>query len=149
MIPDGHTNATAKDSDDDDDDDDEEEEESDEEIDDDFHFQLLASSRVTGNSQQPNATARTDSQNILEMDVFVKKETLACENIELDETKSTTIVNLMANFQLPESAVPQWARLVPEDVWKQNLLDSLSAKKTDLFHDQHNSNKKEDANADA
>lgn len=42
----------------------------------------------------------------------------------------------MAGFQLPESAQPEWAKSVPEEVWKKNLLAQLDAKKTDLFANQ-------------
>ena len=70
---------------------------------------------------------------ILEKDVFAKKVELECEEIPLDASKSQTISHLMSGFQLPESAMPDWAKSVPEEVWKKNLLASLNAKKTDLF----------------
>jgi len=31
----------------------------------------------------------------------------------------------MAGFSLPTSAVPQWAKVVPEDVWKAELIGGL------------------------
>ena len=39
----------------------------------------------------------------------------------------------MVNFKLQENSVPKWTKEVPENVWKKNLLNSLDAKKTDLF----------------
>ena len=39
----------------------------------------------------------------------------------------------MSNFKLPETCVPEWAKNVSEDTWKKNLIESLNAKKTDLF----------------
>lgn len=39
----------------------------------------------------------------------------------------------MANFKLPDASVPDWAKNVPEHLWKTNILNSLNAKKTDLF----------------
>ena len=34
---------------------------------------------------------------------------------------------------MDDKFVPNWAKTVPENVWKKNLIDSLNAKKTDLF----------------
>ncbi len=130
-----HFYRNEDDDEDDDESDDDEEEESDEEIDDDLHFQLLASSRST---QTPRNVKYTEDVK-LEYDDLNKKERIACENIELDEIKSMTIVNLMANFQLPDHSVPFWSKIIPEEVWKQNLLNSLNEKKMDLFPSNSNS----------
>lgn len=72
----------------------------------------------------------------MDKDVFARRVELECEEIPLDTTKSQTISSLMAGFQLPESAQPEWAKSVPEEVWKKNLLAQLDAKKTDLFANQ-------------
>jgi hypothetical protein len=37
------------------------------------------------------------------------------------------------NLRLDEKFIPNWAKLVPENIWKKNLIESLNAKKTDLF----------------
>ena len=39
--------------------------------------------------------------------------------------KAEKIKSLMAGFKLPEAAVPEWAKAVPEDVWKEQLVESL------------------------
>ena len=117
--------------DDDSEDDDDSEEDSDVEIDPDYHLELLASSR-SGPSSSKNQVSY-DNSHLLEHDIFELRKTLECEDIELDEKKSEKINSLMANFKLPDSAVPEWAKIIPENVWKKNLLDSLNAKKTDLF----------------
>lgn len=72
----------------------------------------------------------------LDKDVFARKVELESEEIPLDATKSQTISSLMTGFQLPESAKPDWAKNVPEEVWKKNLLAQLDAKKVDLFANQ-------------
>ncbi len=105
---------------------------SDSDIDPEEGFELLASSRAVSSSQRNNTNYDRNDQ-LFEADVFERKNTLEPEEIHLDEAKSQQINNLMSNFKLPDSSVPEWAKLVPEDVWKQNLLDSLNAKKTDLF----------------
>jgi hypothetical protein len=130
-----------QDNDDDDDDDEDDEDESASEIDPEEGFEMLASSRAFNQpgANERNNTSLDRNQYLFETDVFERKNTLECEDIQLDEAKSSQINSLMANFKLPDSAVPQWAKLVPEDVWKKNLIDSLSAKKTDLFDLEKNS----------
>lgn len=39
-----------------------------------------------------------------------------------------TIKKMMSGFSLPEAAVPEWAKHVPEDVWKSQLMDGLRVK---------------------
>ena len=73
---------------------------------------------------------------MFDKDAFARKVELECEEISLDATKSQTISSLMKGFELPESAKPDWAKSVPEEVWKKNLLAQLDAKKTDLFVNQ-------------
>ena len=43
-----------------------------------------------------------------------------------DEVES--IKKAMSGFSLPNSAVPEWAKHVPEDVWKSELIDGLHGK---------------------
>lgn len=43
--------------------------------------------------------------------------------------KVETIKKVMEGFSLPVSAMPEWAKHVPEDVWKTELLDGLHGKK--------------------
>ena len=39
------------------------------------------------------------------------------------------IKEVMSGFSLPTSAIPEWAKQVPEEVWKTELLDGLKKKK--------------------
>ncbi|CAF1007863.1 unnamed protein product [Brachionus calyciflorus] len=133
QIPQNESEAQAIQGDsDDDNDDDDSEDDSDVEIDPDLHFEWLASSRSGPNIPNKKQESYNNSH-ILEHDIFELKHNLECEDIQLDEKKSEKINSLMANFKLPETAVPEWAKIIPEDIWKKNLLDSLNAKKTDLF----------------
>lgn len=120
---------------DDDDDSENEDTDSEPELDPDEHFRLLASSRATTTVDDLNRrTTAVSYSHLCETDVFERKIVLESENIELDEEKTKKIKDLMQNFKLPDEAVPDWAKHVPEDVWKKNLLDCLSAKKQDLFN---------------
>lgn len=120
-------NSSSDDSDSDNDDDKQEQ------IDPDLEFEMLASYRSTGVSSTANKTTNDTNYHLTEVDVFQQKNRIEPEDILLDETKSKQIVNLMSQFRLPESSIPEWAKQMPEDKWKKNLLDSLNAKKTDLF----------------
>ena len=43
--------------------------------------------------------------------------------------EALAIRQAMAGFALPSSAVPQWAHVVPEDVWKAKLIGGLKKSK--------------------
>lgn len=119
-------------SEDDDDDDDDTDSEPDE-LDPDEHFAMLASSRAFAKKTQKDQENDVKYAHSFDCDVFERKRTLESEEIELDESKSRQISNLMSEFKLPDESIPAWAKLVPEHVWKKNLLECLSAKKLDLF----------------
>ncbi|XP_067625941.1 uncharacterized protein [Eurosta solidaginis] len=45
--------------------------------------------------------------------------------LDLDNTKTTQILNVMANITLPNAVVPDWAAGVPEERWKEELLERI------------------------
>ncbi|XP_055597835.1 male-enhanced antigen 1-like [Uranotaenia lowii] len=46
-------------------------------------------------------------------------------SIDLDPVKTEQIVNAMAGFNLPTTSVPEWAIGVPEERWKEELLQRI------------------------
>lgn len=50
-------------------------------------------------------------------------------NIEMDSAKEELVRNAMANFSLPLSAIPPWAKHIPEEEWKQQLISQINLKK--------------------
>lgn len=53
-------------------------------------------------------------------------------DIEMDSTRVDEVKKAMNNFTLPPSAIPEWANTIPEEQWKQQLINRLqqsSAKK--------------------
>ncbi|XP_069686760.1 male-enhanced antigen 1 isoform X2 [Periplaneta americana] len=46
-------------------------------------------------------------------------------NIEMGSEQAEQVRAAMANFALPASAIPAWASAVPEEQWKQQLLDRI------------------------
>lgn len=47
------------------------------------------------------------------------------DSIEMGSERAEEVRAAMANFALPLSAIPDWASAVPEEQWKQQLLDRI------------------------
>ncbi|PNF16766.1 hypothetical protein B7P43_G00885 [Cryptotermes secundus] len=47
------------------------------------------------------------------------------DSIEMGSEQAERVRAAMANFSLPASAIPSWASAVPEEQWKQQLLDRI------------------------
>ncbi|KAL9923250.1 uncharacterized protein LOC119633858 [Glossina fuscipes] len=60
----------------------------------------------------------------LEREVWIQPRPQELQ-IELDNNKTQQILNAMANFSLPSTAVPEWATGVSEDSWKEELLQRI------------------------
>ena len=50
----------------------------------------------------------------------------ASQNIDMSKDQVDTIRSAMANFQLPQSAVPSWATNLSDEEWQKVLSDKLS-----------------------
>lgn len=46
-------------------------------------------------------------------------------DIEMDSTRVDEVKKAMNNFTLPPSAIPEWANTIPEEQWKQQLINRL------------------------
>uniref|UniRef100_A0A7G3AKQ0 Male-enhanced antigen 1 n=1 Tax=Lutzomyia longipalpis TaxID=7200 RepID=A0A7G3AKQ0_LUTLO len=51
--------------------------------------------------------------------------------IDLDGDKEREIMNVMAGFSLPPTAIPTWAQGVSEKEWKEDLLKRIRDRKSD------------------
>lgn len=49
--------------------------------------------------------------------------------VDLKKDEVEAIKEVMSGFSLPTSVIPEWAKQVPEEVWKTELLDGLKKKK--------------------
>ncbi|CAH1961641.1 unnamed protein product [Acanthoscelides obtectus] len=47
------------------------------------------------------------------------------KDIEMDSNKVDEVKKAMANITLPPGAIPDWAETIPEEEWKQHLLNRL------------------------
>lgn len=45
--------------------------------------------------------------------------------IQLDDTRTNEIINLMSGINLPLNCIPEWAQTLSEEKWKQELLDKI------------------------
>jgi hypothetical protein len=106
--------------------------------DEDFHILAYSRANKIPSRSKKDHNFENFKHMIDDHDVFEQKALAECENFELDEVKSKTITSLMANFNLPESAIPDWAKQVPETVWKKQLTDYLDAKRANLFDSTNN-----------
>ena len=52
--------------------------------------------------------------------------------IELGSEQAEQVRAAMANFNLPASSFPAWASAVPEEQWKQQLLERLQQQRDDM-----------------
>ncbi|XP_074107152.1 male-enhanced antigen 1 [Cotesia typhae] len=53
-------------------------------------------------------------------------------NIDLDPVKINQVKSMMANFVLPETAIPEWASTVTEDMWKSQLVNRIKEIREEL-----------------
>ncbi|KAG7306472.1 hypothetical protein JYU34_009107 [Plutella xylostella] len=45
--------------------------------------------------------------------------------IQMDSERAQQVMSAMANFELPQTSIPQWAQCITEDQWKQTLRDKI------------------------
>ncbi|XP_045479931.1 male-enhanced antigen 1 [Harmonia axyridis] len=57
-------------------------------------------------------------------------------NINMDDKKCEEVKKIMVNINLPTSCIPEWAADVPEEQWKDFILQRLHLKKSTNFIDE-------------
>lgn len=75
------------------------------------------------NNQQPEPL-------ITRMEDTLVQEVWSCtppQDIAMDSSKVDQVKQMMANVTLPASSIPEWARNVPEDAWKETLLSRIQS----------------------
>lgn len=48
-----------------------------------------------------------------------------CVDIDMDPVKANEVKMVMANVTLPSSSIPDWAAVIPEDQWKEQLINRI------------------------
>lgn len=64
-------------------------------------------------------------ENQLVQEVWGNQATFVGIDIEMDNDKVNEVKRAMSNFTLPPTSIPAWANSVPEEMWKENLMDRL------------------------
>lgn len=87
----------------------------------------------TLDSQPPpiNVPSITSSEQEIQKEVWNSPRQIESSNIELDSTKTETILTIMSNFKLSSSIIPPWARDIPEQEWKDDLLQRIRQRHPD------------------
>ena len=79
-----------------------------------------------GASTKSASNLKDGTKNLLKQ-LVIKRGLLFCLcSLYIDEVES--IKKAMSGFSLPTSAVPEWAKHIPEDIWKSELIDGLQGK---------------------
>lgn len=80
-------------------------------------------------SNDENQPEDSNLPNIISSDIEIAQqvwnEPSPRQEIELDTSKTAQIMSAMATITLPTTAIPDWAQVVPEEKWKQDLLDRI------------------------
>ncbi|KAK3742230.1 hypothetical protein QZH41_009010 [Actinostola sp. cb2023] len=93
-------------------------------INDSFIQQIEVESNELENSENQQLSEDTSSSEISAL-VSTSSSNPSKEQTPMDNDQVRLIQNVMSNISLPTSSIPEWAKLVPEDRWKNSLLTSL------------------------
>ncbi|EDO48648.1 predicted protein [Nematostella vectensis] len=59
---------------------------------------------------------------------------VAARAAQMDSDQVDLIRQVMSNITLPSSAIPEWAKLVPEDKWKTSLVTIRKKRRSGVMH---------------
>lgn len=76
-------------------------------------------------TDQNSLPAIVPMDNVLVGEVWGKQTECSGIDIEMDSDKVNEVKLAMSNFTLPSTSIPQWANAVPEELWKENLIERL------------------------
>lgn len=69
--------------------------------------------------------AISSAENALLKEVWEETQS---KDIEMDSDKVRAVKDAMLNFTLPASSIPEWASNIPEQEWKDHMLEKIQAK---------------------
>ncbi|KAM3964171.1 uncharacterized protein ACR2FA_001652 [Aphomia sociella] len=67
------------------------------------------------------------------MDTTLAREvwsTPPADSIQMDNERAQQVMTAMANFALPQTSIPDWAKSITEEQWKQTLNDRIEILKS-------------------
>lgn len=91
---------------------------------------------IKGSTEEPSLCEGSDFPKITTVDQEVESEIWGQPRpkeleISLDTNKTEQILSAMATIKLPNTAIPNWAKDVPEESWKNDLLQRIRERKTE------------------
>ncbi|XP_055917692.1 uncharacterized protein LOC129949966 [Eupeodes corollae] len=96
------------------------------------------SMEIDNNLSEPLTTTTTNGDpnfpNVESIDAEVEREVWSQPrpqelDLELDSSRTEQIMSAMAGITLPNVAIPDWAQGVPEERWKEDLLERIRQRK--------------------
>ncbi|XP_022913495.1 male-enhanced antigen 1 [Onthophagus taurus] len=83
--------------------------------------------------EQDEGAAGGDFESIIRAEDVLVGEVWSCKenvvDIVMDKEKEDLVKEVMLNFTLPASSIPDWAVNVPEEQWKEHLMKRLETLK--------------------
>ncbi|KAI9137965.1 hypothetical protein BKA69DRAFT_835923 [Paraphysoderma sedebokerense] len=58
--------------------------------------------------------------------IEIKKSEIVNSNVELEDETVDLIKNIMTGIVLPDSAIPDWAKIIPEEKWMPKIVPETS-----------------------
>lgn len=89
---------------------------------------------IKGSTEEPSLCEGGDLPKVMTVDQEVESEIWGQPRpkeleIPLDTNKTEQILTAMATIKLPNTAIPNWAKDVPEESWKNDLLQRIRDRK--------------------
>lgn len=91
---------------------------------------------IKGSTEEPSLCEGNEFPKITTVDQEVESEVWGQPRpkeleIPLDTNKTEQILTAMATIKLPNTAIPNWAKDVPEESWKNDLLQRIRERKSE------------------
>ncbi|KXJ22280.1 uncharacterized protein LOC110252761 [Exaiptasia diaphana] len=88
----------------------------------DHHIQMIEGDSNDAECIESQEVPQTDTATSASVSTDITTEET---HINMDNDQIKLIQQVMTNISLPSSSIPEWAKVVPEDRWKNSLLTSL------------------------
>ncbi|KAL5279345.1 hypothetical protein ACFFRR_003747 [Megaselia abdita] len=91
---------------------------------------------IKGSTEEPSLCEGNDLPKITSVDQEIESEIWGQPRpkeleIPLDTNKTEQILTAMSTIKLPNAAIPNWAKDIPEESWKNDLLQRIRERKTE------------------
>ncbi|XP_059046566.1 male-enhanced antigen 1 [Achroia grisella] len=92
------------------------------------------SDEETENNEETQVVNNSNIPPIESMDTAITREVWntphPADSIQMDTERAQQVMSAMANFALPQTSIPDWAKSITEEQWKQTLNDRIEILKS-------------------